>query len=124
MTRAPARRSADPGFVTAETAVVLPALVLLLALVLALVRAAGLQAQALDAAGVAARTAARGEGDAAVVAAARRVLPVGGDVRVQRDHGLVTVRVRLSLAESSPLAAVLGGLAVTARAVSVDEAAP
>ncbi len=118
-TRTPSRD--ERGFVTAETAVVLPALVLLLALVLSLVRAASVQAGALDAAGIAARTAARGEADAAVRAAARRVLPAGGTVDVWRDHALVSVRVRMPLVQGPVVTDLLGTLTVEARATAVDE---
>ena len=114
----------ERGFVTAETAVVLPALVLLLALVLSLVRAASVQSGALDAAGVAARTAARGEADAAVLAAAGRLLPAGGTVDVRRDHGLVTVQVRVPLVQGPVVTDLLGALTVEARAAAVDESVP
>jgi len=122
-TTSPSSRD-ERGFVTAETAVVLPALVLLLAVVLSLVHAASVQSGALDAAGIGARTAARGDADAAVLAAARRVLPAGGSVDVRRGHGLVTVDVRVPLVQGSVLTHLLGALTVQARAAAVDESVP
>lgn len=60
--------SADRGSVTAEFAVLLPALLLVLALCLGAIRLVGLQLQLSDAAADAARAAARGDDPARVAA--------------------------------------------------------
>ncbi|MEV3872273.1 TadE family type IV pilus minor pilin [Streptomyces sp. NPDC049906] len=89
----PAPRSPDRGFVTAESAVVLPVLtVFALALVWALLAAAA-QIQCVDAARAGARAAARQDPDAVVVDRARRAAPEGARVTVRRADGLVRVEV-------------------------------
>ncbi|MGW7262756.1 TadE family type IV pilus minor pilin [Streptomyces sp. NPDC054842] len=78
---------------TAETAVVLPALVLFaMALVWALL-AASAQIQCVDAARAGARAAARQDPPEAVAALARRAAPSGARVTVRRDGDLVRVTV-------------------------------
>ncbi|MGX2996406.1 TadE family type IV pilus minor pilin [Streptomyces sp. JNUCC 64] len=83
----------DRGFVTAESAVVLPVLVVFtMGLVWALLAAAA-QIQCVDAARAGARAAARQDPDPAVVAAARQAAPEGAQVSVRRTGGLVRVEV-------------------------------
>ncbi|MET7594687.1 TadE family type IV pilus minor pilin [Streptomyces sp. NPDC005481] len=83
----------DRGFVTAETAVMLPALVLFaMALVWALL-AASAQIQCVDAARAGARAAARQDPPEAVAAVARRAAPGGARVTVRREGDLVHVTV-------------------------------
>jgi len=91
----------DRGSVTAEFAVTLPAVVLVLAACLSGMRLAGDQLRVQDAAAVAARAAARG-GDAGV---ASRLIPGSTTTRADRD-GLVCVRVSLPAAD--PLGALAG----------------
>ncbi|MEW2449085.1 TadE family type IV pilus minor pilin [Streptomyces parvulus] len=87
------RRRSDGGFVTAETAVVLPVLVVFaMALVWGLLVVAA-QIQCVDAARTGARAAAREDSDDAVVAAARDAAPPGARVTVGRQTGLVRVVV-------------------------------
>jgi Flp pilus assembly protein TadG len=114
----------DEGFVTAETAVLLPALVLVVTALLVLVHAASLQTMAQDAAAMGARSAARGEDDAQVRAAALRVAASSADVTVRRAGGLVTVDVRVPVALDGPLGRLLGPVSVSARSVAADEAVP
>lgn len=83
----------DRGAVTAELAVGMIAVAAVLVAVLATGAATITRLTCLDAARTAARVAALGEPDGAVVAAARRVLGERGDVRVSRDQGWVTVTV-------------------------------
>ena len=107
MTKAPGRgrpaaagRRPDHGMVTAETAVTLPAIAVVLVAGLIGVSTMAAQLRCLDAAAVAARLAARGEPLPVVQAAARAAAPAGsvvalspagaGSVRVE-----VTARVRL-----------------------------
>jgi hypothetical protein len=83
----------DRGFATAETAVVLPALVLFaMALVWALM-AASAQIQCVDAARAGARAAARQEPPGVVRDVARQAAPDGARVTVSRQGDLVRVVV-------------------------------
>ncbi|MER7751150.1 TadE family type IV pilus minor pilin [Kitasatospora sp. NPDC097643] len=112
----PGRRG-DGGFVTAETAVALPALVLLAAMLVWGVLAAAAQLRCVDAARVGARAAARGEADAAGLA--RAAAPPGAEVRVAMAAD--TVRVEVDAPCAAPgrlgglLAVRLGAAAVAAR---------
>ncbi|MFI9269624.1 TadE family type IV pilus minor pilin [Kitasatospora sp. NPDC052896] len=95
----------DGGYVTAETAVALPALVLLLAMVLWGGAAAAAKLRCLDAARVGARAAARGDGDA--VAVATRAAPPGAVVRLTRQAGVVRVVVEAECLGPGRLASAL-----------------
>ncbi|MEV5019028.1 TadE family type IV pilus minor pilin [Streptomyces sp. NPDC053782] len=89
----PGGRRSDEGFVTAETAVVLPVLVVFaMALVWGLLAVAA-QIQCVDAARSGARAAARQDPDGAVVELAREAAPRGARVTVAREGGLVRVAV-------------------------------
>ena len=83
----------DRGSVTAELAVGLPAVVLLLVALLTVASAAVAQTRCTDAARAGARSAALGEPDGEVVATARRLAGVGAEVAVSRAEGWVTVTV-------------------------------
>lgn len=96
---------AEGGMATAELAVAMPAVVLVLLLVLAAVSAGVTQLRVTDAARVAARQAAMGSGD--VVTAAQRVAP---GVGVSVDRGELTC-----VTVSRPVAGPLGGMGLTAR---------
>ena len=91
------RGQADRGSVTAELAVGLPAVVLLLLAVLGTSAAGVVQQRCAEAARTGARLAALGEDDAAVGAASRRVAGDAASVGVTRDEGWVTVSVAASL---------------------------
>ncbi|MFJ4755397.1 TadE family type IV pilus minor pilin [Streptomyces sp. NPDC088763] len=83
----------DRGFVTAESAVVLPVLVLFaMALVWGLLAVAA-QIQCVDAARTGARAAARQDPDDAVIEVAGDVAPRGAKVTVAREGGVVRVVV-------------------------------
>lgn len=98
---------------TAETAVALPALMLVLAAALWTLAAVGARIECIDAARAGARAAARGEAPAAVRSASRQAAPRRAQVAVERSGGTVRVTVR---ARVRPLAPLPGGLpAVTAR---------
>lgn len=89
-------RRRDGGFVTAEAAVVLPALVLVaMALVWGLL-AASAQIQCQDAARAGARAAARQDPPDAVLTTTRRAAPRGARVEVSREGDLVRVTVTAS----------------------------
>ncbi|WRZ20838.1 pilus assembly protein [Streptomyces sp. NBC_00243] len=86
----------DRGYVTAEAAVVLPALVLVaMSLVWALL-AASAQIQCQDAARAGARAAARQDPPDAVLTTTRRAAPRGARVEVSREGDLVRVTVTAS----------------------------
>jgi Flp pilus assembly protein TadG len=107
--------------VTAETAVVLPVLVLVVAVLLGLARVISGELAVEDAAGVGARAAARGESAGEVVRLASKVAPPGAVVSVKRGGGLVTVRVTAVLAPPGAAARLLPELTVTASARALDE---
>lgn len=106
--RRPGRAAAadERGYVTAEAAVVLPALVAVLSMTVGVVGALGAQLRCVDAARGAARAAARGESDAYVRAAALRAAPRGATVVIRRSGEQVEVVVRARLVTSRLLPAV------------------
>ncbi|MFE1246852.1 TadE family type IV pilus minor pilin [Streptomyces sp. NPDC058735] len=111
-------RDADGGFVTAESAVVLPVLVMFaMALVWGLLVVAA-QIQCVDAARTGARAAARQDPPGAVVRMAREVAPPGARISVERG----AEHVRVSVVARPPL---LRGLSFSVReeaVASVEEA--
>ena len=108
----------EAGLATAETAVALPAIGLLVAGSLAAPIALSAQLRATDAAREAARAAARGDPAPAVQAAATAV-DAASRVVITRAGGLVRVQVRLPV--DLP---VLHAWEVTATAVAADEDDP
>lgn len=109
-------RRRDAGYVTAETAVVVPSLVLLLVMALWGVMAAARQIQCVDAARAGARAAARGESPEGVRAAVRSAAPSGTQTRTRRSGELVRVRVRVPLPGPGSLTVRVG-----ATAAALDE---
>src|SRR2546430_2996457 len=101
-------RRADRGSVTAELAVALPALVLLLLAGLTAVMAVLAKLECVDAAREAARAAARGDSG---ITAGARVAPHGATVLVDADGELVRATVR---APVRPLGGHLPGFTVSA----------
>lgn len=108
-------RNSDRGSVTAELAVGLPALVLLVLAALTAVSAVVTKLQCVDAAREAARTAARGE---AGEPAGRRAAPAGARIAVAVQEG--TVRATVSV-QMRPLGPYLPGVPVTGVAVAERE---
>ncbi|MQA83094.1 MAG: hypothetical protein GEV03_00330 [Streptosporangiales bacterium] len=102
------RAGRDRGSVTAETAVVLPGLVLVLVASLWGVRAAAAQIACIDAARAGARAASRGEPLDAVRAEAARIGPAGARIDVRRDIQFVHVTV---VTQVRPAGGILGGAA-------------
>lgn len=86
----------DAGMVTAELAVALPAVVLVLCLCLAGLRAGVDQVRCVDAARIASRAVARGEAVATVRDLALKAAPIGATVHVERwgEDAVVVVRSR------------------------------
>jgi Flp pilus assembly protein TadG len=109
--------------VTAETALAIPSLVVVLLLAVWVLLGVTSQLRCLDAAHLAARAAARGESDAQVRAAAARVAPRGAAVAVSRSDGTVEVQVSVRVRPFSGVLEALPGLPVAGRAVAADEAA-
>jgi hypothetical protein len=91
----------DRGSVTAELAVLLPAVVLLLAAVMSAGLATAAQLRCVDAARTGARLAARAEPAAALLATVRAEAPAGASVTV--DQGGEFVAVQVSAAVPLPL---------------------
>ncbi len=124
-----ARRRAcrrDAGMVTAETAVLLPVLVVVLAAAVFVLACVAAQLKCVDAARSAARVAARGEPAAVVVGTADRLAPSGARTTVGaggRLGGTATVEVVVR-AQVRPFGGALRGLPavdVSARAVAAVE---
>lgn len=106
----------ERGSVTAELAVALPAVVVLLVTVLVLAAAATTQLRCADAARAGARSAALGEDPAAVSAVVTRLAGERAEVDVVSDGTWVTVTVRsVSTAGGLHLDPVRVGAAATAR---------
>ncbi|MFB4283699.1 TadE family type IV pilus minor pilin [Nonomuraea sp. MTCD27] len=99
-------RPASRGSVTAETAAMLPALMVVLAAALWAVQAVGVQLECVDAARAAVRAAARGEPLDQVRTFARAATSPDAQVDITRDPKLtkvqITVEVRPSWGESLP----------------------
>ena len=122
--RPPWRR--DDGMVTAETAVLLPVLVVVLVAAVFVLACVAAQLRCVDAARSAARVAARGEPAATVAATAARLAPADARVVVAAGAGLgdaATVQVHVR-AHVRPFGGALRGLPavrVSARAVAAVE---
>ena len=93
----------EDGMVTAETAMVLPVLLVVLAGAVAAVLVVGAQLRCVDAAREGARAAARGEDTAAVAAVASAAGPDGAVTALTRTPDEVRVTVTAELAPLGPL---------------------
>src|SRR3954454_15917019 len=82
------------GSVTAEFAVALPAVVVVLAVAMSAVAAATAQMRCVDAARAGARAVARGDSTTSATAVARAAAPKGSSVRIQRSGTDVKVEVQ------------------------------
>jgi hypothetical protein len=111
----------DRGSVTAETAVALPALVLVLCAVLWAVGAVTAQLRCVDAARAGARALARGEPPGASQAAAAAAAPRGAVVSMDRDGDMVRVRVESVARPPGMLLAGLASVRVRGEAVAAAE---
>jgi hypothetical protein len=110
--------------VTAETAVVLPVLLVVLAAAVWVLACVAAELRCVDAARVGARVAARGDSGEAVVVATSGVAPGGAQVQVRRDGDEVTVLVRAVVRPFGALLSRLPGTPVAARATAVVEGSP
>ena len=104
------RRRGERGTVTAELAIVLPAVVLVLVVTMTTAAAAIVQVRCADAARAGARAAALGEDLAGVRAAVGEVADRGSAVSVERTGEWVTVRV------TRPVSSRWGPLVASAQA--------
>ena len=116
MSSTPRRR--DRGMATAEVAVALPALVVLVAAGMTAVSVLTAQLRCVDAAREAARAAARGEDAAFVRSLAERTGPDGSDVQVTSGGQEVEVTVS---AEADSVGGLLPAVRVRANAVVLRE---
>lgn len=103
---------------TAEIAVAIPAVVLLLGGLIAVIAAVAAQLRCVDAAREGARAAARGDPASAVVAIAQQAAPDGAAVSVKSDGDTVTVTVQ---APTRPIGGLVGTYIVTASATGRTE---
>ena len=110
--------------VTAETAVVLPVLMVVLLASLWVIACVAAQLRCVDAARVAARAAARGDTASSVRAVALAVGPPGAAVATTETGSTVTVVVSADVRPFGRVLAVLPPTPVSARATAVLEAAP
>jgi TadE-like protein len=112
---------ADDGFATAETAVLLPVLVLLLVLGGTVARAYRTELALQDAAKVAARSLARGDGEGAAARLARAAGPSTARLRIERRAGLLDVEAADDIVAPSVLSVLLPRLTLRASATALDE---
>ena len=119
--RPPSPRARARGSVTAETAVLLPVLLVVLAAAIGVLACVAAQLRCVDAARGAARAAARGEDASVVRSTGQRLAPPGARV-VQSSSG-DTVEIVIT-AQVRPFGAALGllpAVAVSGRAVAAVE---
>ena len=119
-----ARRSRDRGSVTAETAVLLPVLLVVLAAAIGVLACVAAQLRCVDAARGAARSAARGDDAPAVRATGQRLAPPGARVVVSTTGDAVEVLVTAQVRPFGTLLGLLPDVAVSGRAVAAVEGPP
>lgn len=107
--------------VTAETAMVLPALMVITAGLLFVIGAVGTELRCVDASREAARQLARGEDPATVTRTVLAGAPTGARLAVGRSAGSVTATVSARAPVFGPLAGHLRALVVSASASALDE---
>lgn len=117
--RVVARR--DAGTVTAEMAVVLPALAAVVGLLLWAVTVLTAQLRCVDAARATARSLARGDSAVAATEAARSLAPSGARIVVTRSGGLVSVQVSAAVRPVAGIGDLAPALTVSSTAVAEVE---
>lgn len=120
--RVPEWFDGDAGYVTAETAIVLPVLAILVAAALWAIAVAGAQLRCVDAARDGARAAARGESGPAVMVAARATAPQGASIEIARNGSQIVVTVKVRVGPASGVLASIPAPVVAASAVAESEA--
>lgn len=116
--------SDERGGVTAETAVVLPALVLVLGAAVWCVSVLAAQVRCADAAREGARAVARGEQPALVRDLVLDAAPEGARLTITHASGQVRVVVSAQVRPPGPVLSRIGGIDVSSTAVTLDEATP
>jgi Flp pilus assembly protein TadG len=111
----------ERGYATAEAAVALPALLVVLAMAVGVVVSVGAQLRCVDAARVAARAAARGDSDADATKAARSVAPGATRIRFLRHGSQVEVQVSAQTRPFGHALRLFPAVQVDARAVAEVE---
>ena len=114
-------RTPDRGSVTAETALLLPVLLVVLAAAVWVLAALSAQLRCVDAARAGARDAARGETAEVVRATAQRLAPSGAVVVAEPDDDMVEVRVTAEVMPFGAVLRVLPSLTVSGRATAAVE---
>ena len=109
------------GSVTAETAVLMPVLLVVLAAALGVLASVAAQMRCVDAARGAARVAARGDDAATVRRVAQRLAPPDAVVQVRTSAGIVEVIVVAQVRPFGPAMQVLPSVEVRGRAVAAVE---
>ena len=122
--RSIAQRRRDAGMVTAETAILLPALAMLLAGLLWVLAAVVGELRCIDAAREADRLAARGDPTSQAVAVGRELSPAGARVAISRRNGRVIATVRARQAPFGGWAGRLTAVPLRAVATAADETRP
>lgn len=117
------RVTGSRGSVTAEAAVLLPVLVVVLAAAVWALACVSAQLGCVDAARAAARAAARGDAPAAVRATGQRLAPEGAVVQHRPGNDTVEVRVSAEVRPFGGLLRVLPAVSVSGRATAAVEAA-
>jgi Flp pilus assembly protein TadG len=115
------RPRGDSGSVTAELALALPTLMLVVAVGIWMQSAVALQARCLDAARAGARAAARGDPDGTIRAALAPSLPSGAGVAVIHAGSQVTVTVRVALPVPAGLSSLVSAPAISSSATAITE---
>lgn len=108
---------------TAELALTIPTLMLLLAVGVWLQSAVALQARCLDAARAGARAVARGDPDPTVRARLAADLPADASISIGHQGGQVTVTVRALVPVPGGLSALVAAPAVSGTATGAEEPA-
>ena len=119
----PARHRSIParGSVTAETAVLLPVLLVVLAAAVWVLACLSAQLRCVDASRAGAREAARGESAQVVRTTAERLSPPGAAVVTTAGDGVVEVRVTARVRPFGSLLRVLPAVTVSGRATAAVE---
>ena len=114
-------RPRDRGAVTAETAVLLPVLLVVLAAAIGVLACVAAQLACVDAARAAARVAARGDAVAQVRTVGERLAPDGAQVRVRSGADTVEVVVSARVRPFGRALSALPAVSVSGRAVAAVE---
>lgn len=117
----PVRRERERGSVTAEAAVLLPVLFVVLAATIGVLLCVAAQLKCVDAARAAARVAARGDADALVRSTAERLSPSEATVGIYPAGDTVEVVVSARVRPFGNVLRVLPPIAVSGRAVAAVE---